>query len=296
MTMEKLIIQVRVNEGTMRDVSPNVPYGPEEIAQQSLDCWRNGASMVHFHARDPETGAKSPKVELYAEAVRRIKQESDLITFPTLGAAMLPTAEARMAHIVEMARDPATRPDCIPVDMLSTNLDRYDQGRGEFSSPGDLVYLNTANTLRDLCVMAREAGVKPVSMMWNVPGVRLTEAFLEMNLYDEPLLCELPLFGDQLRGYGHPGTIKGLLSLLEFFPPRAEWTWMANVLGANAFPVLAAAMSLGGHVVIGVADDPYASLGYPTNAELVATVVELARYMGREVATAAEARQMLGLA
>ncbi len=296
MLMEKLIIQVRVNEGTMRDVSPHVPYSPEEIAQQSLDCWRNGASVVHFHARDPETGAKSSEVELYAEVIRRIKQDSDLITFPTLGAAMLPTAEARMAHILKMAKDPATKPDCIPVDMLSTNLDRYDPGRKEFSGSGDLLYLNTVNTLKRLCELSREAGVKPVSMMWNVPGVRLTEAFVEMGLYDDPLLCELPLFGDHLRGYGHPGTIKGLNSLLDFFPPRAEWIWMANVLGANAFPVLAAAMSLGGHVTIGVADDPYAGLGYPTNAELVSSVVELARYMGREVATAAEARQMLGLA
>jgi uncharacterized protein (DUF849 family) len=296
MQMEKLIIQVRVNEGTMRDVSPHVPYSPEEIAQQSLDCWRNGAAMVHYHARDPQTGAKSSEVDLYAEVVRRIKKDSDMITFPTLGAALLPTPEARMAHILTMAKDPATKPDCIPVDMLSTNLDRYDSGRKDFTGSGDLLYLNTANTLKKICQLSQGAGVMPVSMMWNVPGVRLTEAFIEMGLFSDPLLCELPLFGDNLRGYGHPGTIKGLMSLLDFFPQGSNWIWMANALGTNAFPVLAAAMALGGHVVVGVADDPYEGLGYPTNAELVSHVVELARYMGREVATAAEARQMLGLA
>jgi uncharacterized protein (DUF849 family) len=69
---------------------------------------------------------------------------------------------------------------------------------------------------------------------------------------------------------------------------------MANVVGGNAFPVIAAAIALGGHVAVGVADYPYPELGYPTNADLVSYVAEIARYMGREVATATEARQMLG--
>ncbi|WP_063824960.1 3-keto-5-aminohexanoate cleavage protein [Nocardia pseudovaccinii] len=293
--MEKLIIQVRVNEGTMREVSPNVPYSPAEIADQSIECWRQGASIVHYHARDPETGAKSADTELYADTVRRIKKECDLITFPTLGAAMLPTPAERLAHIVEMAKDPATKPDCIPVDMLTTNLGSYDANSKQFTGSGDQIYLNTPNILRQLCEESRAVGVKPVSMMWNVAGVRLTEAFVEMGLYDEPLLCELSLFGDHFRGYGHPGTIKGLYASLDFFPPGANWIWMANLVGGNAFPVLAAAIALGGHVAIGVADHAYPELGNPTNAQLVGYVVEMARYMGREVATATEAREILGL-
>lgn len=296
MSMEKLIIQVRVNEGTMRDVSPHVPYSPEEIARASLDCWRAGASMVHYHARMPVTGEKSANVELYADVVRRIKQDSDMITFPTLGAMLLPTAPERLAHIVEMAKDPTTRPDCIPIDMLSINMDRYDLTRRDFAGSGDEVYLNTVNTLRYLCEHSREVGVKPVSEMWNVAAVKLTEVFLEIGVYDQPLLCELPLYGGQFRTFGHSATIKGLYSLYEVIPPGANWYWMANVLGANAFAVMAAAIELGGHVVVGVADYAYPELGYPTNAELVKYVVDLARYSGREVATAAEAREMLDLA
>jgi uncharacterized protein (DUF849 family) len=98
MAERKLIIQVRVNEGTPRDVSPHIPYSPEEIADQAIECWRQGASVVHYHARDPQTGAASTEVDLYADVVRRIKQESDLITFPTLGASALATAEERVAR------------------------------------------------------------------------------------------------------------------------------------------------------------------------------------------------------
>jgi 3-keto-5-aminohexanoate cleavage enzyme len=294
--VEKLIIQVRVNEGQLRAVSPNVPYSPSEIAAQTIECARAGASMVHYHARDPETGAKSGDVGLYAESVRLIKKESDIITFPTLGAAMTVTAADRIAHIVSMAADEATRPDCVPVDMGTTNLTRYDPQLKQFTGDGDQIYLNTVTILRELCTQTRAVGVTPVSMIWDHAGVRLTEAFQELGLYDERLLCELTLFGDPFRGYGTPGTIRGLQSTLDTIPAGARWNWMTNVVGGNAFPVLAAAIGLGGHVAVGVADYPYPELGYPTNAQLVGYVAEIARYMGREVATPAEARDLLAMA
>jgi uncharacterized protein (DUF849 family) len=114
-------------------------------------------------------------------------------------------------------------------------------------------------------------------------------------LYEEPLLCELPLFGESHRGFGHPASIRGLQTMLEFLPRNANWIWIANVVGGNAFGVMACAIELGGHVTVGVADHPYPELGYPTNAQLVSYVAEMARYMGREVATPAEARKMIGL-
>ena len=61
----KVIIEVRINEYAMRDQNPNVPYSPEEIAGQALECWREGASIIHYHARDSKTGAPAsdPLVE-----------------------------------------------------------------------------------------------------------------------------------------------------------------------------------------------------------------------------------------
>jgi uncharacterized protein (DUF849 family) len=294
-SMDKVIIQVRLNEGVMREDSPHVPYSPREIADQAIECWRAGASIVHYHAREPVTGAKSSDIGLYAEALRLIKGECDIVTFPTLGAAMLPTAEQRMAHIVEMARDRSTKPDMIPVDMLTTNFAWYDSAKREFVGRGDQIYLNTTDMLRYLCEKSREVGVKPMAMLWNVPSIRLTEAFLEMGIYDEPLVCEFPLYDDHMRAFGHPSTIKGMYSLYEFIPPGANWIWLVNAHGANAFPIMAAAMELGGHPTVGVADYAYPELGFPTNAQLVARVADLARSQGREVATAREARAMMGL-
>ena len=100
---DKLIIDVRINEYAMRDPNPHVPYSPEEIADQALECWREGASIIHYHARDPRTGAPSADPALYAETVRRIRQKSDLIVMPTnipANDVLAPlSSEARIAPI-----------------------------------------------------------------------------------------------------------------------------------------------------------------------------------------------------
>ena len=82
----KIIIEVRINEYTMRDANPNVPYSPAEISTQALECWREGASIIHYHARDPQTGVPESDPHLYADTVHRIRNKRDLITMPTLGA------------------------------------------------------------------------------------------------------------------------------------------------------------------------------------------------------------------
>jgi uncharacterized protein (DUF849 family) len=290
---EKVIIEVRINEYVMRHPNPNVPYSPEEIAQQSLECWREGASIIHYHARDPKTGAPASDPKLYAETVRRIKEKSDLITMPTLGAWWLPSVEARIAHIVEMAKDPMTKPELGPIDMATSNVDTYDPTTKQFKTT-ETVYLNTTKTWRYFAETMKSVGVKPITALWSIPSIRATQAFLEMRLFTEPLYSELVLTEDWLLA-GHPGTIKGLEAFLEFIPKGVKWNWSVLCVGGNLFAVAAAAMERGGHISIGLGDYPYPEMELPTNARLVSRIAQLARDMGREVATPEESRRMLGL-
>jgi 3-keto-5-aminohexanoate cleavage enzyme len=290
---DKVILEVRINEYAMRDQNPHVPYSPEEIAAQALECWREGASIIHYHARDPKTGAPASDAKLYAEAVRRIREKSDLITMPTLGAWWLPSVEARIAHIVEMAKDPMTKPDLGPIDMATSNVDTYNPQDKRFKTT-ETVYVNTTKTWQFFAETMKSVGVKPIQALWNVSSVRATQAFVEMGIFQEPLYCELVLTEDWLLS-GHPGTIKGMEAFLDFLPATGNWQWSVLCVGGNLFPVAAAAMERGGHVSIGLGDYPYRELELPTNARLVARVAQLARDMGREIATPAQARQMLGL-
>ncbi|MBV8773254.1 MAG: 3-keto-5-aminohexanoate cleavage protein, partial [Deltaproteobacteria bacterium] len=139
--MEKLIIEVRINEYASRRRNPNVPFSPAEICDEAVRCWRQGASIIHYHARDPVTGSGSSNTEHYADTARRIREKSDLIIMPTLGAWTLPSPEARMSHIIEMAKDAATIPDFAPIDMTTSNVDYYDSGNQRFATE-DVVYMN----------------------------------------------------------------------------------------------------------------------------------------------------------
>ena len=289
----KVIIEVRINEYTTRDKNPNVPYSPEEIANQALECWREGASIIHYHARDPQTGAPASDPQLYADTVRRIKDKSDVISMPTLGAWWMPSPEARIAHIVEMAKDPSTKPELGPIDMATGNVDMFDSEAKQFATD-ETVYMNTTKTWQFFAETMKSVGVKPIQALWHVGSVRSTQAFVEMGLFEEPLYCEIVLTEGGILA-GHPGTIKGMQAFLDFFPENANWQWSVMSYGGNLFPIAAAAMELGGHVSIGLGDYPYGELEYPTNAGLVARIAQLARDMGREIATPAEARSMLGI-
>lgn len=292
MANKKLIITVHLN-GPPRTANPHLAYSPEEIAQQSIECWRQGASVVHYHACDPVTGLPSADTALFAQTQRLIKQACDIITFPTLGG-LTAHPEGRVAHIVEMAKDPATKPDCIPVDIITTNLDAYNDEKKEFTSL-DRVYSNTTRTLMDIAKRVSDVGVTPVPMFWNVASVRVTQKLVEMGVFKEPLFCEASVYGEPYLGFGHPATIKGLDALLDFIPPTANWRWTVSVIGANAFAMLADAIERGGDIAIGLHDYPYPELGFPTNAQLIARVADLGRAMGREIATAAEAREILAI-
>ena len=265
----KVIIEVRINEYTLRDTNPNIPYSPAEIATQALECWREGASIIHYHARDPHTGAPAADPQLYADTVHRIKDKSDLITMPTLGAWWMPSPEDRIAHIIEMAKDPMTKPELGPIDMATSNVDIFDPEAKQFET-NETVYVNTTKTWQFFAETMKSVRVKPVQALWHIGSVRATQAFVEMGFFEEPLYCEVVLTeGGMLAG--HPGTVKGMQALLEFFPQNANWQWSVLSYGDNLFPVAAAAMERGGHVSIGLGDYPYGELEYPTNAGLVHT-------------------------
>jgi 3-keto-5-aminohexanoate cleavage enzyme len=288
----KFIIEVRINEYTDRQMNLHVPFTPEEIAEDVAECVRNGASIIHYHARDPKTGAPTTDADVCMEIERQIRKKLDVITMPTLGAHIV-QSEGRIGHILEMAKDPMTKPDCVPIDLVTTNMALYNSDTGDFERD-DRTYENSIADLKRLCQRVKAVGVKPIAMLWNVASVRVTEVFMNLGLFDDPLYCEVVLFDGKTLGFGHPGTIKGMYSMLEFFPRNANWHWSAHSHG-NTLGIAAGAIEAGGHATLGLGDYHYPELGLPTNGQLVAYVAGMARAMGREVATVAEAREMLGM-
>ena len=182
--MNKLIIEVRINEYAMRDGNRNVPWTAEDIGTTAREIALAGASIVHFHARQDD-GKPAHGVEAYAAAIRAIRDNSDLLVHPTLGQITVAGQEERIRHILELAQDPKLRPDLVGIDTGSTNIDVYD-ARAKIFRSADKVYVNSHETLMLFCRRLRACGVKPSLAAWSGPFLRSAEALLDMGLAEEP--------------------------------------------------------------------------------------------------------------
>jgi 3-keto-5-aminohexanoate cleavage enzyme len=293
--MDKLIIEARINEHMRREAgNPNVPYLPDEIAADALACAKAGASVLHFHARQPN-GKPAHGTAAYEATVRSIRARSDILIHPTLGDVSHEGGpEQRLAHIVELAKDPASAPHMAPVDMGSVNLDVYNPQARRFET-SERIYKNSTGTHAYLLSTMRKAGVKPYLSCWNIGFIRQAVAFMDMGVIEEPAYMGLILTENSFLG-GHPGTMKGLLAHVDMLPPERRIVWTVLNYGGNLLPLAGAVIAMGGHISIGIGDYTYPELGHPTNAELIGRVVAMARDAGREIATPAEARRMLAIA
>lgn len=227
------------------------------------------------------------------EAIRAIRARCECLVFPTLGQiSNSADTMARLEHIEQLARDPATRLDLAPIDTGNTNIDRYDASERRYVTDTQ-TYRNDTATIIAFAKRLPELGVKPQFVSWTVAFTRGFEALCEMGLVDEPAYFMFELTDQGIFG-GHPGTIKGLMAHLDFLPKAPiEWT-VCNKIG-NPMGPAAASIELGGHVAVGLGDYGWPELGTPDNGEVVREIVRLARAMGREIATPAETRAMFGL-
>ncbi|MBW1819583.1 MAG: 3-keto-5-aminohexanoate cleavage protein, partial [Deltaproteobacteria bacterium] len=140
----KLIITAAITGSRMlRDIAPYIPYTPEEIVQSSIECWNAGASIVHIHVRDPNTGLGRQDLELFRQVVDSLREKTDLVlclTTSGIPGRNLPVEE-RLAPL-------ELKPELASFDAGSINL-----GGGVFSNPPD--FLDAA------AEMMNEKGVKP---------------------------------------------------------------------------------------------------------------------------------------
>jgi len=290
--MKKLIIEVRINEYAFRDGNPNVPWTPDEIGRDAAEIREAGAAILHFHARNCD-GSPAHRTEDYADVIRAIRKNSDLLVHPTLGQITVGGQDERIAHIVDLARDPALKPDLVALDTGSVNIDLYDSTTRTFRTDNK-VYVNSHETLLRLCKRFADIGVHAAASAWNGPFLRTCGALMEMGLMPNPAYALLVHCEGGLLG-GHPATSDGLRSFLSHMPLSRQVEWTVCCKHGNLFPIAMQAIAEGGHIAIGIGDYDYPELGNPKNAELVREIVRMANLVGRDIAGPDEAREILGL-
>jgi 3-keto-5-aminohexanoate cleavage enzyme len=270
---EKAIVTCAVvGAEVTRSQSPAVPYTPEEIARASLDAWREGAAVVHLHARHPD-GRPSQESAHFREIVDRIRAAgSDLVLQCSTGGAVGMSVEERLGSLVPGA------------EMATLNM-----GTLNF---GDDVFVNSRPDIVRIAGRIRERGLLPECEVYDAGMLETLRWLLDKGHLAQPYHVQFVL--------GVPGGMSGnernLRFLVEGMPEPAHWT-VAGI-GRFEMPMAELSLRLGGHVRVGLEDNLYLSKGVLAkgNGELVAEAVRMVRASGRDLANPAEARRILGLA
>jgi uncharacterized protein (DUF849 family) len=267
--------------------NPAVPVTPQQIAASALDAAKAGAAIVHIHVRDPQTTRPSMDIAHYREVVERIRDSgSDVLINLTTGpgARFVPGAEdplkpgpgttlrppqERVRHIVEL------KPDICSLDMGSMNM-------------GSTVFVNTPASLEAMAVAIRDADVMPELEVFEAGHLLLAKRLIETGHVSLFQIC-LGI------AWAQPATPEAMSYMRSLLPP--DCTWFAFGISLYQFPMVAQAILLGGHPRVGLEDNLYLEKGKlaPSNAALVEKAAKIVEVLGDQVATPAEARQILGL-
>ncbi len=287
---EKLIITAAVTGGDFvsKWLTPYVPSTVDEIVEEVVRVRKAGASIVHLHAKDPETGAPAkdpnPVLKEYVERIRE-SEASDIIINITTGGGRFVEPE----KLDEIMRERTTfGQEMCSLNMGSLNL-WEDMGIPQLR---DMIFGNPINTIVRWAGYMYENGVKPELEIYDTGMINAAKRLVAEGALKEPLHIQFVMF-DGLSCMSP--NLKTLLYCVESIP--SNWTWSVCAPGRYEMEMAAAAIILGGHVRVGMEDNIYLEKGVlaKSNAELVEKVVRIAKELQREIATPDEARKILGL-
>jgi 3-keto-5-aminohexanoate cleavage enzyme len=272
--VRKLVITAGLTGSRIsKEQTPHIPITGDEVAESGIAAWRAGASVLHVHVRDPQTGLGTQDLGVFGPVVDRLRAETDAVlclTTSGIPGRNLPV-EQRIAPL-----------------SLKPELASFDAG--SINTPAG-VFFNPPEFLDALAAKALELGVKPELECFDAGHVATCLRYLEGGKLRAPLHFQFVLGAP----YGMPATAASLAYLTGMIPGDATWSVIG--IGRAQTPMAALAIVMGGHVRVGLEDNIYYRKGElaTSNAQLAARVVRLAGELGREVATTAEARTILGL-
>jgi len=274
-SMEKVIITIAVTGSRpTKQMNPAVPYSPKEIAQSAIESWRAGAAIAHIHVRDPETGAPSSDLNLFREVVDRTRGETDLILNLTTSGLFLQGDEnfEKRLRVLEL------QPEICSLDVGSMNF----QDR-TFINPPEWGELAAKKML--------EHKVKPEIEVFEIGHMRQAIDLIERGLIQEPPYFQLCM-GVK---WGADASRASLMFLKGKLPSNAVWSVLG--VGQHQLAMISAGIEEAGHVRLGFEDNLYLrkSVLAESNAQFVKQAVGLAHQLDRDVASAEEARTILGL-
>ncbi|MFV0517610.1 MAG: 3-keto-5-aminohexanoate cleavage protein [Aminipila sp.] len=272
-SMKKTIITVATTGAwPTKEDNPNIPMTPQEIAEDVNECYKAGAAICHLHMRDNE-GKGTMDTAKFEETVKLIKEKCDIVINCTTSGDLNATDETRQAHLRSI------KPELASYDCGSMNWQHNS------------LFINHPKFLEELGITMQECGVKPEIEIFDAGMIYNSTYYLKKGILKEPLHYQFVLGA----AGGSAATVENLVYLKNLIPEGS--TWSALGVGKGHVPIMMAAIAMGGHVRVGMEDNVFYTPGTlaESNAQLVTRASEFIKLAGNQVATATDAREILGV-
>jgi len=290
--MEKLIVTVTCDSTMSYPSNPSnpTPKGYQAVADEYVRSIDAGAAICHLHgpysvdAKIQPDGTKLSDLDIPGWARLREAITSRRDTIIQYGIA-----NGRFAQRKDLLED--QKPDMVSV-CFNAHDECFDYEPGR--EPVELYAIHDREELKEYCEITGRLGVKIEVEAFHYGGVWNAMRMREKGLLQGPIWTTF--FLGWKGGCWTPPTPQAMVYMADHCPEG--FVWNTSVMDpVEQWKVLANAITLGGHIRIGMEDNPFISPGEyaRSNADLVDKIVRIARDLGRDIATAEEARRIMGL-
>ena len=281
-------------------MSPHLPVTPDEIIDAAVGAAEAGAALVHVHARNPVTGQPDQSPEAFEPFLKVIKQRSDCVINITTGGAPTMGVEERLGPCAHF------KPEVASLNMGSMNfglypmLARFKDFKHDWEKPylegsKDRIFKNTFQDIENILTTCAENNTRFEIECYDIGHLYTLAHFVDRGLVKPPFFVQ-SVFGI-LGGIGpHPEDVIHMKRTADrLFGDQYQW----SVLGAgrHQLPIAAMAVSMGGNLRVGLEDSLWLGPGQfaKSNADQVKAARMIIEGLGLDVATPADAREMLQL-
>jgi uncharacterized protein (DUF849 family) len=298
--MSKIIITAAVT-GSIHtpSMSQHLPITPEQIVDDAVRSFNEGAAVCHIHVRNPETGQPTSDVNLYREVVTEIKNKCNMVICITTGGGLGMTAEQRLVPVSEL------KPELASFNAGSINfalfhaLKRYKEFKYDWEKEyllmtEDFIFPNSFKSMKKFSRIFRENNTKPEFEVYDAGMINNLAFLIQRDDIKKPVYLQFVM---GVLG-GITPSIENLLFLVDYAKKQiGDFEFSVCVAGSAQFPICTQSMLIGGHTRVGLEDNLYLEKGVmaKSSAEHVAKMVRIGKEFGLEPATADEARSRLGL-
>jgi uncharacterized protein (DUF849 family) len=282
-------------------MSPHLPVTPNEIVEAAVGAAEAGASVIHLHARDPQTGKPSPDARLFMDFLPRIKQQTNAVMNISTGGGLKMSIEERLeaAH--------AARPELCSLNMGSMNFGLYhiapkyatwkhDWEKGYLEDTRSGIVSNTFRQIERIIEEIGHAyGTRFEFECYDVGHLYTLAHFLDRKLLTPPLFVQT-IFG-LLGGIGPD--VEDLVHMRRTADRLfgRDYLWSVLAAGRHQLSLCTMGALMGGNVRVGLEDSLYIGKGQlaTSNAEQVAKIRRILSELSLDIATPDEARDLLKL-